>query len=76
MLREAEDHLSRGEGVNPVSREPGLSKQTYYRWRKAYGGMKLSQVNKANGPATTPYQVKSRQNRRRNHVPCEHHRIP
>ena len=46
MLREAEVELSRGEKVNQVCRNIGVSEQTYYRWRKEYGGMKVSQVRR------------------------------
>jgi transposase-like protein len=29
-----------------VCRELGVSEQTYYRWRREYGGMKLSQAKR------------------------------
>jgi putative transposase len=29
-----------------VSRDLGISEQTYYRWRKEYGGMKVSQARR------------------------------
>ena len=43
-LREAEVGLARGKTVRMVSRELGISEQTYYRWRKEYGGMKVDQA--------------------------------
>jgi surface protein len=43
-LREAEVGLARGKTVAMVSRELGISEQTYYRWRKEYGGMKVDQA--------------------------------
>jgi transposase-like protein len=46
MLREAEVELSRGEKVKQVCRNLGVSEQTYYRWRKEYGGMKVSQARR------------------------------
>ena len=46
MLREAEVHLSQGNSVAQVSRELGITEQTYYRWRKEYGGMKVSQARR------------------------------
>ncbi len=46
MLREAEVHLSQGKSVKLVSRELGIAEQTYYRWRKEYGGMKVSQARR------------------------------
>ena len=45
-LREAEVHLSQGKSVKLVSRELGITEQTYYRWRKEYGGMKVSQARR------------------------------
>jgi transposase-like protein len=46
MLREAEVHLSQGKSVKLVSRELGITEQTYYRWRKEYGSMKVSQARR------------------------------
>ena len=40
-LREAEVELARGQKVPQVCRKLGISEQTYYRWRKEYGGLKL-----------------------------------
>ncbi len=44
MLREAEVHMSKGLDTTEVCRNLGISEQTYYRWRKEYGGMKLDQA--------------------------------
>ena len=41
MLREAEIQLNRGSSVIEVSRKLGIAEQTYYRWRKSYGGMRV-----------------------------------
>ncbi len=38
-LREAEILLSQGASVGEASRKLGVTEQTYYRWRKEYGGM-------------------------------------
>jgi transposase-like protein len=46
MLREAEIALSQGMTVVEVSRQLSISEQTYYRWRKQYGGMKVSQAKR------------------------------
>jgi transposase-like protein len=43
-LREAEVGLANGESVGMVSRELGISEQTYYRWRKEFGGLKVDQA--------------------------------
>ena len=45
-LREAEVMLSQGRTVKEVSRERGVTEQTYYRWRKEYGGLKVSQARR------------------------------
>jgi transposase-like protein len=46
MLREAEVRLSQGEKVGEISRSLGISEQSYYRWRKEYGGLKISQARR------------------------------
>jgi putative transposase len=45
-LREAEVLLSQGRTVKEVSRGLGVTGQTYYRWRKEYGGLKVSQARR------------------------------
>jgi transposase-like protein len=45
-LREAEVLLSQGQTVAHVSKQLGVSDQTYYRWRREFGGMRTSQVRK------------------------------
>jgi putative transposase len=45
-LREAEVLLSQGQTVTQASKQLGVTEQTYYRWRKEYGGMRTSQVRK------------------------------
>jgi len=40
MLREAEIALAQGMTVGQVCRELAISEQTYYRWRKQYGGLR------------------------------------
>ena len=46
MLREAEVELSRGQSVTQVSKKLGICEQTYYRWRKEYGGLRLDQAKR------------------------------
>ena len=46
MLREAEIKLAGGKRIGEVCRELGISEQSYYRWRKEYGGMQVSQAKK------------------------------
>jgi putative transposase len=45
-LREAEVGLATGKTVVEVSRDLGISEQTYYRWRNEYGGMKVDQARR------------------------------
>ena len=44
MLREAEVRLSQGEKIGKICRGLGISEQSYYRWRRLYGGLKVDQV--------------------------------
>ena len=46
QLCRAEVTLANGKRVKQVCRELGVSEQTYYRWRKEYGGMKVSQAKR------------------------------
>jgi putative transposase len=43
-LREAEILLSQGSNIIEASRKIGVTEQTYYRWRKEYGGMRVELV--------------------------------
>jgi putative transposase len=45
-LREAEILLSQGSSIVEASRKIGVTVQTYYRWRKEYGGMRVEQARK------------------------------
>ena len=45
-LREAEVLLSQDHTVQQAARQLGISEQTYYRWRKEYGGMDKSQARR------------------------------
>ncbi len=45
-LREAEVLLSQGLTVGEASRKLGVTEQTYYRWRKEYGGMRVEQAKR------------------------------
>ena len=45
-LRQAEIRISEGKTVAEVVRELGVSEQTYYRWRKEYGGMEVEQLRR------------------------------
>ena len=45
-LREAEVRLSQGESVGVICRSLGISEQSYYRWRREYGGLKVDQAKR------------------------------
>ncbi len=45
-LREAEILLNQGATVGEASRKIGITEQTYYRWRREYGGMRVEQAKK------------------------------
>ena len=42
-LREAEVLLGQGTNIGEATRKLSVSEQTYYRWRKEYGGMRVDQ---------------------------------
>ena len=46
MLREAEVLQSQGMTIGEASRKLSISEQTYYRWRKEYGGMRVDQAKR------------------------------
>jgi len=45
-LREAEVLLSQGKTVGEICRLIGVSEQSYYRWRREYGGLKVDQARR------------------------------
>mgnify|MGYP002784467776 FL=1 len=45
-LREAELELARGQTVPQVVKKLGVTEQTYYRWRKEYGGLRTDQAKR------------------------------
>src|SRR5512135_1447076 len=45
-LREAEVLLAQGKTTSEVCRAVGITEQTYYRWRKEYGGMGTQQAQR------------------------------
>jgi putative transposase len=45
-LREAEVLLSQGKTVGEVCRQLNVSENTYYRWRREYGGLEIDQAKR------------------------------
>ena len=46
MLREAEVRLAQGQPIVAICKHLGISEQSYYRWRRDYGGLKLDQAKR------------------------------
>ena len=45
-LREGEVLLAQGKTIAQVCRKVGITDQTYYRWRKEYGGIRTDQAKR------------------------------
>lgn len=46
ILRQIEILVSQGQTAQMATRGVGISEQTYYRWRKEYGGMRTDQAQR------------------------------
>lgn len=46
MLRQAEVELAKDQSVKEVAKKLGITEQTYYRWRKEYGGLRVDQAKR------------------------------
>jgi len=46
LLRKIEVEIANGKTTPQASREAGITEQTYYRWRKEFGGLKLDQAKR------------------------------
>ena len=44
VLRQIEVAMANGKSPPPACKEAGIHAQTYYRWRKEYGGLKVEQA--------------------------------
>jgi len=45
-LREVEVELGRGKTVAEAVKKIGVTEQTYYRWKKKYGGLRMDQAKR------------------------------
>jgi transposase-like protein len=45
-LRQADVELARGKTVSVACKQIGITDQTYFRWRKEYGGLKVDQAKR------------------------------
>jgi transposase-like protein len=46
LLRQIEVSMSAGKSTQIACREAGISEQSFYRWRKEYGGLDLDQARR------------------------------
>lgn len=46
MLRQIEVQTAQGKSIAVACKESDVSEQSYYRWRKEYGGLKVDQAKK------------------------------
>jgi putative transposase len=46
MLRQIEVQLAQGKSLALACKEAGISEQSYYRWRKEYGGVAVEQAKR------------------------------
>ena len=46
ILRQIEVEVANHKPTGQACRETGITEQTYYRWRKEYGGLKLEQAHR------------------------------
>ena len=45
-LREVEVEVGRGKTVAEAVKKIGVTEQTYYRWKKKYGGLRMNQAKR------------------------------
>ena len=58
-LREAEAGLSAGKSVEEVCKGLGVSPQTYFRWKREYGGAKADRVKRLKEPQKENARLKA-----------------
>jgi transposase-like protein len=46
VLRQIEVAIANGKATPLACKEAGVTEQTYYRWRKEYGGLKVDQAKR------------------------------
>jgi len=46
VLRQIEVAIANGKTIQAACKEAGFAEQTYYRWRKEYGGLKVDQAKR------------------------------
>ena len=46
LLRQIEVSIAQGKSASVACRDAGISQQSYYRWRKEYGGLEIDQARR------------------------------
>ena len=46
MLRQIEVQTAQGKSISLACKEADVSEQSYYRWRKEYGGLQIDQARR------------------------------
>jgi putative transposase len=46
LLRQVEVAVANGKTTSPACKEAEITEQTYYRWRKEYGGLQVDQARR------------------------------
>lgn len=46
LLKQVDVLTAQGKSIEKICRELGVSDATYYKWRKAYGGMQVDQARR------------------------------
>jgi putative transposase len=46
VLRQVEVAIANGKTTPAACKEAGITEQTYYRWRKEYGGLRVDQAKR------------------------------
>jgi hypothetical protein len=57
VLRQIEVLMAQGKAAPVACREAGVSQQSYYRWRKNYGGLELDQARRMRKKKKTRCEV-------------------
>jgi hypothetical protein len=60
LLRQVEVAVASGKTTAQASKEASITEQTYYRWRKEYGGLQVDQALWAKRPSARPSAVPGR----------------
>ena len=57
-LREADVLIGQGQTVSLAAKQIGVTEQTYFRWRKSHGGLKVDQAKRLRDQETENARLK------------------